>query len=66
MTESKVRFTTEIGEVENFFIETEGTVNLLDELLVARDELFEKKLKDGLKNHNRLLKVLQGDSPQKS
>ncbi len=66
MEESKIKITSEIGEPENFFFEAEGTVNLLDELLNARDELFDRRLKDGLGNHTRLMKVLKGDSPQKS
>ena len=61
-----VDFTSEIKNVETFYMESEGMVNLLDELLVARDDLFENKLKEGIKQHKKLMSAISSDLPHQS
>lgn len=51
----EVKFTTELKDVKSFYMESEGVINLLDDMLLARDELFERRLKDGIKQHKRVL-----------
>jgi len=53
----KVEFKTEIELNTNFYNNSEGIINLLDEMLVARDELFEKKLINGLMSSKNAIKL---------
>ena len=63
---TSIEFETEIKQIERIYTESESTINLLDELMNARDELFENRLKNGLKAHNDLMKRLRSDLPHLS
>jgi len=43
-----------IKSQKEFFMKTEGTIAVIEEVIKARDILFEKKLTEGFKHHKDL------------
>jgi hypothetical protein len=62
----KIKIIREIKIEDSFNLETQSSINLLDELLVARDELFENRLKKGIKDHNKVMSAIIGNLPHQS
>jgi len=51
---SDVKPDIKIKSQKEFYMKTEGTIEVIEEVMKARDELFEKKLTEGLKQHRNL------------
>jgi hypothetical protein len=62
----KIKILREIKDIEPILMDSQSSINLLDEILVARDELFENRLKQGIKNHNKVMSAIRGDLPHQS
>jgi hypothetical protein len=56
--ETNVRFKTELSDSESPLLEPVSTATLMDNVLQARDRLFEVKLSDGLAAHRKLIELL--------
>jgi hypothetical protein len=54
---SMIKIETNVG-IRTEITEPETTVSLLDNVLCARDALFEVKLSDGLSAHRKLIDLL--------
>ena len=49
-----IKITTEIQQETSFFYKETSTINLLDDILKARNELFENRLTQGVDAHKKL------------